>query len=268
MQRTLWVSVPFWWITLYIANSILLYAIDHLSEVWAAKGSVAGYVIDTFLKKLGEHIGILAVAIAAAGKISASLSKSSDDAVDAINKAASGAAQFVQDAVDNDVLPKLGDATRRMTEDVGRSLSGVDDLIREAIIEAIAAAVAGLPLQDRTAPPTPSTTTIPHAAKPEVDHWDDVSRAWRSAKLFLDQGISGISDGRKRRRYVGLSRYSYDAVIENLWQDDILADEQRIAALDMQKTFFEYRPGYSVPENVWHVFARNYEKLTGQKPPE
>ncbi|MBK9079527.1 MAG: hypothetical protein IPL91_10550 [Hyphomicrobium sp.] len=84
---------------------------------------------------------------------------------------------------------------------------------------------------------------------------------------FSDQA-SEFSDGRKRRRYVGLSRYSYDAVIENLWQDDILADEQRIAALDMQKTFFEYRPGYSVPENVWHVFARNYEKLTGQKPPE
>jgi hypothetical protein len=265
IQRTLWVSVPIWWGVLYAANWLMLYSLDQLPSVWVTKGTILGDLVELFLKKLGDHIGVLAVAIASTGKIAAVLNKSSDDTVDAINKATSSAAQFVQDAVDRDVLPKLGDASRKIGEDVGRSIDGVVERIRKAM----EAPVHGLPRPSVEPLPKPIGAIAPHVEKPEVDYWDDVSRGWRHAKWFLDGKIGEIADGRRRRRYVGLSRYSYETIIEKLWEDGQLNDKQRIAALEMQSMYFKYRPNiYILPAVDWNIFANNYRSLTGKNTPK
>lgn len=268
IQSRLWIAVPFWWALLYIGDWLLNYFINALPPNWLANGSFSASLVEGFIRKLGDNIGVLAVALAAAGKISSSLNKTSEQTVNAINKAASDAAQFVQERVEADVIPKLHDATRSLSEDVVSVLSDVEPRLRSVINEAIRDAKSLAPLQVPSTAMPASPPVADQAKKTEVDHWDKVRYGWKQAKKFLDSKINDISDGRKRRRYVGLSRYSYSDIIEYLWQDDMLSDEQRVAALDMQSAFFGYRQNYVVPDNIWHVFAHNYAKLTGESVPD
>lgn len=60
-------------------------------------------------------------------------------------------------------------------------------------------------------------------------YWDDIRSSWVEIKGHVEGIISNISDGRKRRKYAGTTRYSYEHIAQLLYDDNLINKLQRDA---------------------------------------
>jgi len=93
----------------------------------------------------------------------------------------------------------------------------------------------------------------------EADNWDAVSQLWFDVKDCVERQIEGIPDGRIRRKYNSIPRYTYDEITELLQRDGILPARTALAINEMDSAFRSLRNRKTpvTPERVaafraWH----------------
>jgi hypothetical protein len=94
----------------------------------------------------------------------------------------------------------------------------------------------------------------------DIDRWDDVSRIRRAVKSYVEEKVDQIRDGRVRRRYAAISRYSYEEVSRSLFEDRIIDRPQFEAIVQLDKLYFSIRQRRSKISNDIVDKFKEYEK--------
>ena len=96
----------------------------------------------------------------------------------------------------------------------------------------------GQKLEQRIEAVEESVQQPPAGTPPDVAaNWEEIRELWRDARKRMELVIDGISDGRVRRKYSNLPRYSYAKIISELREDGLIgADVAR--ALDIMNERF------------------------------
>jgi len=80
-----------------------------------------------------------------------------------------------------------------------------------------------------------------HNINDEIANWDAVSGLWFDVKDYVENKIDHISDGRKRRKYNPIPRYTYEEITELLEDDGVLSPEKAEAIDNMDSAFRSLR---------------------------
>jgi hypothetical protein len=110
------------------------------------------------------------------------------------------------------------------------------------------------------------TETVTEPAPPATngstagpDHWETVRRTWASARNRIELAIDeGVKDGRKRRRYANMSRYTYNDIIFALRSDGALKTETATRLIEMNALFLRLR---ARPRATTEAQANHFEAL-------
>ncbi len=89
--------------------------------------------------------------------------------------------------------------------------------------------------------PAPTANRQAQETSLTEDKWEDIRRIWTEAREALEKIIDNISDGRTRRRYNGITRYSYAEIAKTLRHDGLISEEAAEAVQRMNETFLIYR---------------------------
>lgn len=144
-------------------------------------------------------------------------------------------------------LGRLTDASERLLSlnreiaALGEKLGQLDG-IREKL-EIANRQIADLQKASEERPPEPSTdaapTTTEHAD--EVENWEQVSEMWFAVKDYVEAKIAAIWDGRIRRKYNSIPRYTYDEITEYMVRDELISREKADAIDAMNSAFRSLR---------------------------
>ena len=119
----------------------------------------------------------------------------------------------------------------------------------------------GQKLEQRIEAVEESVQQPPAGTPPDVAaNWEKIRELWRDARKRMELAIDGISDGRVRRKYSNLSRYSYTKIVNELRQDRVInADAAR--ALDiMNETFLSLRRARAATAEEASEFEELYQR--------
>ena len=83
-------------------------------------------------------------------------------------------------------------------------------------------------------------STLPTATD-DQDRWEQIRSIWANARDRLEAAIKAIPDGRVRRKYESIARYSYAPIIEQLVADGAIGQETADAARSMNDSFLSLR---------------------------
>lgn len=124
---------------------------------------------------------------------------------------------------------------------IGQRLSAIQETVEQA-----------------PAPPPPNAT---------VENWERMRMTWADARERLERLIvENISDGRKRRKYGNLPRYSYEAVIDNLRKDKYLSPEAAAKLIAMNARFLALRRARAATRNVADEFLARFAEVESELP--
>jgi hypothetical protein len=108
-------------------------------------------------------------------------------------------------------------------------------------------------------PPEPTAT---------VEHWEQIRLMWADIRERLEYAISAIGDGRRRRKYSAMSRYSYERITSNL-QGDLGLDREVVNALhEMDKWFLHLRRSRAATQKELTWFQTYYRRAAKALPQE
>jgi predicted nucleic acid-binding Zn-ribbon protein len=97
---------------------------------------------------------------------------------------------------------------------------------------------------------------------PSLDKWEQMRTAWTEVRDRLEQIIRNIPDGRLRRKYEGISRYSYSDINNALRNDGFINDTVSEAIEGMNETFLSSRRrSRPVTSDEMQVFKRLKEEF-------
>ena len=80
-----------------------------------------------------------------------------------------------------------------------------------------------------------------HEPAAEVENWEAVSALWFEVKDYVEAQIERISDGRKRRKYNPIPRYTYEEISSLLERDGIVSKAKADAIDAMDAAFRSLR---------------------------
>jgi len=75
----------------------------------------------------------------------------------------------------------------------------------------------------------------------ELANWDAVSKLWFDVKDYVEDKIERITDGRKRRKYNPIPRYTYSEITALLQSDEVITPDEAAAIDDMDRAFRSLR---------------------------
>lgn len=75
----------------------------------------------------------------------------------------------------------------------------------------------------------------------EIENWETVSKLWFDVKDYVENIIENIRDGRKRRKYNPIPRYTYMEITNLLEGDGIISAETAAAIDEMDGAFRSLR---------------------------
>lgn len=93
----------------------------------------------------------------------------------------------------------------------------------------------------------------------ELANWEAVSKLWFDVKDYVEDKIERIPDGRKRRKYNPIPRYTYSEITELLESDEVITSQVALAIDEMDSAFRSLRnrktpvtPDRVVAFQTWH----------------
>jgi hypothetical protein len=139
---------------------------------------------------------------------------------------------------------------RRQRTRLSETVNRLDDRLStfQKMIEA-------LRLESETVSQGQSSPNVPDAG-PEF--WDTVRALWATTRSRIELAIQGFSDGRTRRRYANMDRYTYRDIIFALTTDKVLTNAVADKLLRMSGMFFRLRAN---PQNTTRQDAAQFETL-------
>jgi hypothetical protein len=73
------------------------------------------------------------------------------------------------------------------------------------------------------------------------DNWEQIRGMWADMRERIEHAIEEIDDGRKRRKYSSMPRYSYQKIIDNVQRDLGLSRDVAYALQQMNAWFLSLR---------------------------
>jgi TolA-binding protein len=144
-------------------------------------------------------------------------------------------------------IGQLTEASERL-KDVNREIADLRDKLDnlDTINQQLEIAnrrIADLQKLNEERPPEPiqeAASAVGGAAE-EFANWEEVSRLWFDSKEYVEKQVTKILDGRIRRKYNSIPRYTYDEITEYLKRDGILTDAKARAVNEMDSAFRSLR---------------------------
>src|SRR5690606_31748661 len=79
------------------------------------------------------------------------------------------------------------------------------------------------------------------AGQPGIANWEQLRERWSEVRDRIEQAVNDL-DGRVRRKYASIPRYSYAPVIRQLRDDTAISARAADALLSMNEQFLALRP--------------------------
>jgi hypothetical protein len=110
------------------------------------------------------------------------------------------------------------------------------------------------------------TETVTQSSSPNVpdagtEFWDTVRGLWATTRSRIELATKGFSDGRTRRRYANMDRYTYRDIIFALAADKVFKTAIADKLLRMSGMFLKLRAN---PQNTTRQDAEQFEALYRQ----
>jgi hypothetical protein len=149
-----------------------------------------------------------------------------------------------------DLREKLGDldAISEKLEIANRRIADLQKLTEQRPIDAA---------QD----PTPDSP----AHLSEIENWEAVSQIWFDVKDYVESKIDDLWDGRRRRKYSSIPRYTYDDITALMVSDGLISEEEAKIVNQMDGAFRSLRNRKTpvTPERV-QAFRSWHDKVVAQ----
>jgi len=151
-------------------------------------------------------------------------------------------------------LGHITEASDRL-QSLNREITGLRDKLEELddIQEKLEIAnrqIADLQKLSEERPPETGAGEPPEAD--ELQNWETVSEIWFEVKDAIEDRIESIRDGRVRRKYNPIPRYTYDEITELLVRDGALtlAEAEAVNSMDQAFRSLRNRKTPVTPERV------------------
>lgn len=163
----------------------------------------------------------------------------------------------VQESID-DLLKKTAALKQSLETDFKDKFEDLQDMVRVAANSISELKQLQTPAATVESPPSVQT---PDQHR-EPDYWSDISREWKVVSDEIDDIRRNIEDGRKRRKYVELTKHDYPLIIDLLAIDDELSEERAAAAQEMHGIYKAHRNRrIPVSRDTLNSFFENLHKF-------
>jgi glutamine synthetase adenylyltransferase len=88
----------------------------------------------------------------------------------------------------------------------------------------------------------------------EIDKWEEISKLRREARDFIESRVSGIRDGRTRRKYPSISRYTFDEISKALFDDSAIDKIQYDSLIQIDKLYLSVRRSKKISDDLVNKF--------------
>jgi hypothetical protein len=140
----------------------------------------------------------------------------------------------------NDLRDPVLDLRRALDALLGVDLKEQLAELREGT-ESVRKQLAELQRRDADERALPAVAVETQGFSPSADKWEDIRTIWTEVRDRLEQVIYTIPDHRLRRKYAGLTRYSYADINNALRNDGLITNKASEAVEGMNDIFLACR---------------------------
>ena len=113
----------------------------------------------------------------------------------------------------------------------------------------------------------PPPAIVNTAAPGSITSWEKFRHDWKEARDRIEYLIDGIADGRVRKKYERIPRYSYADVIGMLKSDGFLPNGTAQSLLKLNEAYLKFRPSPQKLDAATYDQVRNEYLVASKKLP-
>jgi outer membrane murein-binding lipoprotein Lpp len=103
-------------------------------------------------------------------------------------------------------------------------------------------------------------------APADSESWERIQELWREARTRIELKVEAVSDRVRRQRYNSLSRYTYDGMVKQLQDDNLISADAADALKEMNERVLSLRRSRAATAEDAKQFDQLYARASKELP--